>query len=353
MHVADDVVGIVREGVHVLERHHRPFERGHAVGGHAHDEELQHRVLAHAIPRAAEREQAVHHAAPRRRDQHDGEHGAERLRPLGQRGVEEMVRAGPDIEEDQRPEVHDRQPVREHGPVRHLRDEVIHDAEERRRQEERDGVVPVPPLHERILHARVHRVALQQADRQLERIDDVQQRDRDERREVEPDRDVEMALPPACDRPEHVDAEHDPHRGNRNVDRPLELRVFLAGREAERQRQRGRNDNELPAPEVDRAQLVAPHPRLTEPLQRVVDADEDRVARERENRRVRVQWPQPAVRQGGMEPRKFGKTSFSATVRPARNATIPQRAVATMNFRTIALSYANFSTAAGAGAALT
>ncbi len=299
MDVSDDVVGVVGERVDVLEREHRALERRHAVGGDADDHELQDRILADAIPGAAQRQQAVDHAAPRRRDQHHGEYGAERLRPVRQRRVEQVVRAGPDVEEDQRPEVHDRQPVGEHRPVRRLRDEVVHHAEERRGQEERHRVVPVPPLDQRVLHAGVHRVALEQADRQLERVDDVQQRDGDERRQVEPDRDVEVPLPPLGDGADQVDAERDPHRGDGQIDRPLELGVLLARREPEREGQGGGDDDQLPAPEMERAQPVAEHARLAQPLQRVVDADEDRVAGEGEDGGVGVQRAQPAVGQLG------------------------------------------------------
>ena len=70
VHVADDPVGVVRERRHGLDGQQRAFERGHAVEGDAGDEELEHRVLAHLVPRAAQREQAVEHAAPRRRPQH-------------------------------------------------------------------------------------------------------------------------------------------------------------------------------------------------------------------------------------------------------------------------------------------
>ena len=295
--VGDDVVGVVRDRVDVLERHHRPLERRHAVGGHAHHHELQHRVLAHPVPGAAQRQQPVDHAAPGRRDQHEGEHRAERLRPVGQRRVQQVVRPGPDVDEDQRPEVDDRQPVREHRPAGGLRDEVVHDPEERRGQEERHGVVAVPPLHQRVLHARIQRVALEEADRQLERVDDVQQRDGDERGEVEPDRHVHVPLAPLVDGAEHVQAEHHPDQRDGDVDRPLEFGVLLAGGEAERQRQRRRDDDQLPAPEVDRAERVAEHARLAQPLQRVVHADEDGVAGKGEDHRVGVQRPQPAVRQ--------------------------------------------------------
>ena len=107
------------------------------------------------VPAAAQREQAVDHAAPDRRPQHHREQHAERRGPLRQRGVVQVVRPGPDVHEHQRPEVQDRQPVAEHRPLGRLRHEVVHQAEERRREEERDGVVAVPPLHERVLHAGV------------------------------------------------------------------------------------------------------------------------------------------------------------------------------------------------------
>ena len=84
------------------------------------------------------------------------------------------------------------------------------------------------------------------------------------------------------------------------------------------------HDDELPAPEVDGAQPVAEHPRLAQPLQRVVDADEDGVAGEGEDGGVGVQRPQPAVRQLRRCRRGTpGTTSFSATTRPTRKATMP------------------------------
>ena len=62
--VADDPVGVVRERVDALDREQRPLERRHAVERDAGDEELEHRIVAQLVPRAAQREQAVEHAAP-------------------------------------------------------------------------------------------------------------------------------------------------------------------------------------------------------------------------------------------------------------------------------------------------
>ena len=136
VHVADGPVGVVRERVHRLDRHHRSLERRHAVERQRHDQELQDRIVAQFVPRARERHDAVDHPAPRRREQHEREHHAERLRPVGQRGVVKMVRAGPHVGEDQRPEVHHRQPVGVDRAPGLLRHEVVHHPEEAGGQEE-------------------------------------------------------------------------------------------------------------------------------------------------------------------------------------------------------------------------
>ena len=154
VHVADGPVGVVRQRVHRLDRHHRPLEGRHAVERQRDDEELEDRVVAQLVPGARERHDAVDHAAPGGREQDQREHHAERLRPVGQRGVVQVVRAGPHVGEDQRPEVHHRQAVRIDRAVGLLRDEVVHHAEEAGGEEEADRVVAVPPLHHRVLHAR-------------------------------------------------------------------------------------------------------------------------------------------------------------------------------------------------------
>ena len=75
--------------------------------------------------------------------------------------------------------------------------------EERRREEERDGVVAVPPLHERVLHARVDRVALERARPGIERLLKMWRTATvTKRRDVEPDRDVEVPLAAPGDRAE-------------------------------------------------------------------------------------------------------------------------------------------------------
>jgi hypothetical protein len=110
--------------------------------------------------------------------------------------------------------------------------------------------------------------------------------------DVEPERDVQLLLAPLGQRPEEVHREQHPHHRDGEVDRPLELGVFLRLRIAERQGDRRGHDDHLPAPEVDAAQQVRRHARLEQALAAVVDAGEDHVADEREDHGVGVQRAQ-------------------------------------------------------------
>ena len=277
------------EGIDALDGEHGPFQGGHAVGGDGHHHELEHRFLADFVPGAAQGEQAVEHAAPGGRDEHDGEDHAERLRPVGQGGVEQVVRAGPDVDEDQAPEMNDREPVAEHRPVGGFGQEVIHQPEVRRGEEEGDGVMAIPPLDEGILHAGIDRVALESAGRHFQRVEDVQHGDGDRGGDVEPDGHVHVLFAALEDRAEQVDRERHPNDGDGDVDGPLQFGVFLAGGQAERQGDRRRNDDRLPPPEIEPAQGVAEHARLAEPLQRIINAAEHAVADEGEDHGVGVQ----------------------------------------------------------------
>ena len=294
VHVPDRPVGEVRDRVHRLDRHHRPLEGRHAVVGDRDDHELQDRVVAQLVPGAAEGEEAVHHAAPGRHPEDQGEQHPERGRPFGNGRVVEVMRPRPDVDEDERPEVHDGEPVAEHRPLRRLREVVVHQAEKRRRQEERHRVVAVPPLHQRVLDARVGRVAPEPRVRHRHAVADVEDGHRDDRGDVEPDRDVEVLLAPDRDRAEEVDREGDPEHGDHDVEQPRQLGVLLALRGPGHERERRGDDEQLPAPEVHLRQDVAEEPRLQQPLHRVVGAGEDDVAAEGEDDGVGVQRPEPA-----------------------------------------------------------
>ena len=64
VNVADGPVGVVGKGVDLGDGHQRSLEGGHAVESDAGNEELDDRIGAELVPRAAEGEQAIEHAAP-------------------------------------------------------------------------------------------------------------------------------------------------------------------------------------------------------------------------------------------------------------------------------------------------
>ncbi|MEY2915697.1 MAG: hypothetical protein RL454_626, partial [Actinomycetota bacterium] len=193
VHMAHGPVGVVRQRVDRLDRHHRPLEGRHAVERQRDDQELQDRVVAQLVPRPRQRHDAVDHAAPARRQQHQREDHADALRPVGQRGVVQVVRAGPHVGEDQRPEVDDGQAVAVDGALGLLRNEVVHHPQEAGGQEEAHRVMAVPPLDHGILHARIGRVRLHPAGRDGGAVDQVQDRHGQDEGAVEPVGHVDVA----------------------------------------------------------------------------------------------------------------------------------------------------------------
>ena len=294
--VGDRPVRVVRQGVDALDRKQRPLERRHPVERDADHEELQDRLLGDLRPGSAQRHQPVDHAAPRGHPEHDREQHAQGRSPLGQRGVVQMVRTGPDIDEDQRPKMQDAQPVRKHRTPRGLGQVVVHDPQERRRQQEPDGVVAVPPLHERILDPGVQRVALEPTGRHRQAVEDVQHGDGDDGRNVEPQRHVHVPFPPPHQGAEEIDREPYPDHGDGDVDRPLQLGVLLAAGETGGQRQRRGHNDQLPTPEIEPGQEIAEHAGFAQPLRRMIDGRKHCIRSESEDRGVRVQRTQTAER---------------------------------------------------------
>ena len=236
VYVCHNPVGKVGNAVDVFEREQRPFEGSHAVGGQADHHKFQDGIFAHFVPGSAQGQQSINHAAPGGRNEHNRKHNTQRLRPVGQRTVEQMVRPGPDINENQGPEVQNGELVGIHGPVSHLRQKIIHHAQVGCSQEKRHRIVAIPPLHQGVLHPGIKRVAFEETHGNRHRVDDVQHGHRHERSDVKPDSDVEVPLAPFDDRTEHIDPKHHPDQRDGNVNRPFEFGVFFGGRNAEWQR---------------------------------------------------------------------------------------------------------------------
>ncbi|CAB5632440.1 Uncharacterised protein [Pseudomonas aeruginosa] len=256
MHVADGPVGVVGEGVDGLDRHHRAFEGGHAVEGQGHHQEAQDRVGAQLMPGAGEGHHAVDHAAPARCQEDQRHHHAQRLRPVRQRGVVQVVRAGPDVQGDQRPEVDDGQAIGIDRTLGLLGHEVVHHAEEAGGQEEAHGVVPVPPLDHRIGGAGVGGVGLEPAHRQRHVVDDMQHRRHQDEGTVEPVAHIDVLDLALDDGAEEHDRVGDPDDRQEDGQRPFQFGVFLGGGETLRQGQHGAHDHGLPTPEGEGRQRV-------------------------------------------------------------------------------------------------
>ncbi len=123
--------------------------------------------------------------------------------------------------------------------------------------------------------------------------------DGDDERAVEPVRHVDVLDAAFRDRREKHDGEGDPDDGDQQVDRPFEFGVFLALRDAQRQRDRGEHDDQLPAPERERGQLVEGQPHVTGALHDIVGRREQGGSAKGEDHRVGVQRAQATVGQKG------------------------------------------------------
>ncbi len=202
----------------------------------------------------------------------------------------QVVRTGPDVDGDQCPEVDDRQAIGIHRTLGLLRHEVVHDPEEAGGEEEAHGVVAVPPLHHRIGRTGIQRVGLHRTDRNFQVVDDVQNGHGQDEGAEEPVTDVDVLDLARRQRTEEDDRIGHPDDGDQDVDRPLQFRIFLGAGEAQRQGDRGEQNDQLPAPERERGQLRREQCGLTGTLYRVVGRCEQSTAAEGEDHRVGVQW---------------------------------------------------------------
>ena len=169
----------------------------------------------------------------------------------------QVVWARPHVGEDQRPEVDDRQAVAVDRALSLLWDEVIHHAQEACGQEEAHRVMPIPPLHHRVLHPGIGRVGLEPASRNGGTVDQMQHRHRDDESPEEPVGDIDVAHLAGTDRAEENDGVCHPNQCDQDIDGPFQLRVFLALCVAHRQRDGCSQNDQLPTPEGERGQFVA------------------------------------------------------------------------------------------------
>ncbi len=207
-----------------------------------------------------------------------------------------MVRTRPDIEEDQRPEVDDRQPVGIDRALGALRHEIIHHAEEARGEEEANRVMAVPPLGQRILHAGEHRIALGAEERHGDRqvVDDMQHGDRHDEGEVEPVGHVDVRLLAVDQGAEEHQEIGDPDDGEPQVDVPFGLGIFAALGDAHQIAGGRQHDEQLVAPEHEPGEIAEGQPHPVGALDHIEARGDQRVAAEGEDHGGGMQRPQPA-----------------------------------------------------------
>ena len=117
------------------------------------------------------------------------------------------------------------------------------------------------------LVTRSYGVAVHEANRNGHGVYDVQYRNRDNSRDVEPDGHIHVAFTPFDNGSEYINGEENPNYGDEHIDGPLQFRVFFRRGFSRRETDGGANDDELPTPEVEFRNQIVKHAGFTEPLQ--------------------------------------------------------------------------------------
>ncbi len=230
------------------------------------------------------------------------------------------MRAGPDVQGNQRPEMHDGQAVGVHRPADLLGHEVIHHPEEAGGEEKTHGVVPIPPLHHGIGCTGVDRVGLEPVHRDRQVIDHVQHGDHQDEGAEEPVADIDVPGLAAYHGGEEHDGIDDPDQRHPHRAAELDLGVFLGGGITQRQADEHDHDHRLPAPEGERGQGVAVQPHLAGTLDRIVAGSELCTAGEAEDYQAGVQRPQATEAGPGQVQVHLGPDQLRGDQHPHRHA---------------------------------
>src|SRR5690606_29108773 len=126
---------------------------------------------------------------------------------------------------------------------------------------------------------------VRERDRQSQVVHDVQHRDGDDERQIEPVRDVDVRLATPRDRADEDEEVGHPDDGEPNVRVPFRLGVFLALRYAEEVARGGDHNEELIAPDNEVRSPTAGEPGVAGALHDVEGRRDQRVATEGEDDR--------------------------------------------------------------------
>ncbi len=139
----------------------------------------------------------------------------------------------------------------------------------------------------------------------------MQVSDHDDHAHKEPVRHINVRALAYRDRHDVIQTECDPDQGDQNINRPFQLCVFLALGDSQRQCDHGQHDDQVPAPEGEPRQAVAPQFGPAGALHYIVAGGHQGTATKRENHRIsmqRTQSPKGNVRNIEIHerPRQFG-----------------------------------------------
>ena len=144
---------------------------------------------------------------------------------------------------------------------------IIHQPQEGRGQEKCNRIMTIPPLYQCILYAGIDGIAFKKGYGDLEAVGNMQHRNGYEGGNIKPDGHINMLHPALDDGTDHVGSENKPDHGNKNIDRPFQFGIFLAGGCAACKGNSCQYDDQLPSPEVDLAEQVVEHPGFAKPLE--------------------------------------------------------------------------------------
>ena len=217
------------------------------------------------------------------------------LRPVRKGRVVQVVRTSPDIKEDQRPEVNDRQAIGINRTFGTFRNEIVHHPKEAGRQEEAHRVMAIPPLCQRILHTREQRVGFgpHEGNRNRQVVAQMQHCDRHDEGQIEPVRDIDMRLMTLQQGSDEHRQIRNPHHGDPDINKPFRFGIFATLGNPHHIAECGHDDEQLIAPENEcRKRLAAIKRRAAGPLHDIDRRCQKSVTAKGKNHRRSMQRPQ-------------------------------------------------------------
>src|SRR5690554_2939371 len=152
----------------------------------------------------------------------------------------------------------------------------------------------VPPLNQGVLNTGVNVVAFESRYRNLEGVHNLQYRNGHKATDVKPDRDIHVPFTTLHNGSEHVNPENDSNQYDRDVNRPLQLRIFVRTGEAQRQGDGCCQNDNLPSPEMDLAQCVTEHAGFQHALHGVINPHENGISDESKDDGIGMHRPNPS-----------------------------------------------------------